>query len=167
MENNHIHICSCSVPKSYLTLCDPVDYSLPGSSVHGIFLARILEWVVMPSSNSHALPNPEFEPASPALALHTHVYMCVHLCVCVSLYDIYIIYIYTHIYSTWGYKKLDTIEVAEQTYTYIYIYMHIHIYIYITELLCIQYYKSIILQLKKLSYACLAMTPPFTVLCLQ
>ena len=30
--------------------CDPVDYNLPGSSVHGIFPARILEWVSMPSS---------------------------------------------------------------------------------------------------------------------
>ena len=28
-----------------MTLCDPVDYSLPGSSVHGIFQARVLEWV--------------------------------------------------------------------------------------------------------------------------
>ena len=27
------------------TLCDPVDCSLPGSSVHGIFQARVLEWV--------------------------------------------------------------------------------------------------------------------------
>ena len=27
------------------TLCDPMDYSPPGSSVHGIFQARILEWV--------------------------------------------------------------------------------------------------------------------------
>ena len=27
-----------------LTLSDPVDYSLPGSSVHGIFQARALEW---------------------------------------------------------------------------------------------------------------------------
>jgi len=26
------------------TLCDPMDYSLPGSSVHGIFHARVLEW---------------------------------------------------------------------------------------------------------------------------
>ena len=26
------------------TLCDPMDYSLPGSSVHGIFQARVLEW---------------------------------------------------------------------------------------------------------------------------
>ena len=35
------------VPKSYLTLCDPRDYSLPGSSVHGILQARILEWVTI------------------------------------------------------------------------------------------------------------------------
>ena len=26
------------------TLCDPIDGSLPGSSVHGIFQARVLEW---------------------------------------------------------------------------------------------------------------------------
>ena len=31
------------------TLCDPMDYSLPGSSVHGIFQERILEWVAMSS----------------------------------------------------------------------------------------------------------------------
>ena len=33
-----------------LTVCDPMDCSPPGSSVHGIFQARILEWVVIPSS---------------------------------------------------------------------------------------------------------------------
>ena len=33
-----------------LTLCDPMDCSLPGSSVHGILQARILEWVAMPLS---------------------------------------------------------------------------------------------------------------------
>ena len=32
------------------TLCNPMDGSLPGSSVHGIFQARILKWVAMPSS---------------------------------------------------------------------------------------------------------------------
>ena len=32
------------------TLCNPMDYSPPGSSVHGIFQARILEWVAMPFS---------------------------------------------------------------------------------------------------------------------
>ena len=35
----------CLVAKLYLTLCDPIDCGPPGSSVHGIFQARILEWV--------------------------------------------------------------------------------------------------------------------------
>ena len=35
------------VAQSCLTPCDPMDYSLPGSSVHGIFQARILEWVAI------------------------------------------------------------------------------------------------------------------------
>ena len=37
------------VAQSYLTLCDPMDGSPPGSSVHGISQARILEWVPFPS----------------------------------------------------------------------------------------------------------------------
>ena len=41
---------------------DPVDYSPPGSSVHGISQARILEWVAI--SYSRDLPNPGIEPAS-------------------------------------------------------------------------------------------------------
>ena len=36
-----------SVAQSCLTLCDPMDCSLPGPSVHGILRARILEWVAM------------------------------------------------------------------------------------------------------------------------
>ena len=39
-----------------LTLCDPMDCSLPGSSVHGIFQARILEWVAMPFSKGSSPP---------------------------------------------------------------------------------------------------------------
>ena len=35
------------VAQSYPTLSDPMDYSLPGSSVHGIFQARVLEWGVI------------------------------------------------------------------------------------------------------------------------
>ena len=35
------------VAQSCPTLCDPVDCSLPGSSVHGILQARILEWVAI------------------------------------------------------------------------------------------------------------------------
>ena len=36
--------------QSCLTLCDPMDYSPPGSPVYAILQARILEWVAMPSS---------------------------------------------------------------------------------------------------------------------
>ena len=32
------------VSQSYVTLSDPMDCSLPGSSIHGIFQARVLEW---------------------------------------------------------------------------------------------------------------------------
>ena len=46
-----IHMCClCLVVQSCPTLCDPVDYSLPGSSVHGILQARVLEWVAIPFS---------------------------------------------------------------------------------------------------------------------
>ena len=46
------------------TLCDSMDCSSPGSSVHGILQARILEWV-FPFPND--LPNPGIEPWSPTL----------------------------------------------------------------------------------------------------
>ena len=39
-----------------LTLCDPVDCSFLGSSVHGILQARILEWVVTPFSRGTSQP---------------------------------------------------------------------------------------------------------------
>ena len=47
----------------YLTLCDPMDCSLPGSSVHGVLQVGILEWVAMPSPRD--FPNLGIEPASP------------------------------------------------------------------------------------------------------
>ena len=42
--------------KSCLTLCDTMDCSPRGSSVHGILQARILEWVAMPSSTGSSPP---------------------------------------------------------------------------------------------------------------
>ena len=53
------------VTQSCLTLCNSVDGSLPGSSVHGISQARILKCIVI--SFSRGLPDPGVEPASPAL----------------------------------------------------------------------------------------------------
>ena len=55
--------------QSCLTLWDPMDCSLPGSSVCGILQTRILEWVACPPLGD--LPNPRIEPRSrmsPALA---------------------------------------------------------------------------------------------------
>ena len=46
------------------TLCNPIDSSPPGSSVHEIFQARILEWVAMPSFRGSSPPRDE--PLSPA-----------------------------------------------------------------------------------------------------
>ena len=40
------------VTQSCLTLSDPMDYSLPGSSIHGIFQARVLEWGAIAFSDS-------------------------------------------------------------------------------------------------------------------
>ena len=48
--------------QSCLTLYDSMDYSLRGSSVHGILQARILEWVACPPPGD--LPNPGTEPTS-------------------------------------------------------------------------------------------------------
>ena len=42
--------------QSCLTLCHPMDYSSPSSSVHGILQARILEWVAIPFSRRSSRP---------------------------------------------------------------------------------------------------------------
>ena len=48
--------------RSCLTLCNPMDCSSPGSSVHGMLQARILEWVATPSSGDLADPGIQPEP---------------------------------------------------------------------------------------------------------
>ena len=55
------------VAQSCLYLCDSMDSSLPGSSVHGIFQARILEWVAIAYTPGD-LSNLGIKPVSPALA---------------------------------------------------------------------------------------------------
>ena len=44
------------VTQSCLTLCNPMDGSLPGSAVHGIFQARILEWAAISFSRGSSQP---------------------------------------------------------------------------------------------------------------
>ena len=53
------------VAQSYLTLCDPMDCSLPSSSVHG--LSRQEYWSGLPFSSPEDLPDVGIKPRSPAL----------------------------------------------------------------------------------------------------
>ena len=53
------------VTQSCPTLCDPMDCSLPGSSIHGILQARILKWVAIPFSRESSDPRIKLE--SPTL----------------------------------------------------------------------------------------------------
>ena len=46
----------CFIPKLCPTLCDPMYHSLPGSSLHGILQARILEWVAISFSRGSSKP---------------------------------------------------------------------------------------------------------------
>ena len=48
--------CEMLVAQSYLTLCDPMVCNPPGSSVNGIFHARIMEWVAIPFSRGTFWP---------------------------------------------------------------------------------------------------------------
>ena len=59
------HESESEVAQLRLTLCDPMNCSLPGPSVHGIFQARVLQCVAFPSPGD--LPDPGIEPGSPAL----------------------------------------------------------------------------------------------------
>ena len=51
------------VAQSCLTLCDPMDCSLPGSSVHGILQVRILEWVAISFSRGSSRPRDRTNPS--------------------------------------------------------------------------------------------------------
>ena len=53
---HHTHTQKCMHAQLYPTLCNPMHYSPPRSSVHGIFQARILEWVAISSSRGSSWP---------------------------------------------------------------------------------------------------------------
>ena len=59
-----IFVRACSVTKSYLTLCDPMDCNPPGFSLPGILQQEY--WSGLPFPPLGDLPNPGIEPGSPA-----------------------------------------------------------------------------------------------------
>ena len=98
MDRSNIELLLCVESESEVaqwcpTLCNPTDCSLSGSSVHGIFLARVLEWVAI--SFSRDLPDPGIELRSPALQADAssespgkpnspgmHLQICIYLKAC-------------------------------------------------------------------------------------
>ena len=60
-------LCVCSVAWLCLPLCDPKDCSPPGSSIHGIFQTRILDWVAISSSRGSSWPSGRPEGSNPSL----------------------------------------------------------------------------------------------------
>ena len=91
------------------TLCDFMDCSPPGSSVHGILQARILEWVAMPSSRGSSEPRDRTQVSCVScigrqVLYHQHHQGSRSRCtstqmyVSLSTYDVVIIYIYIYIY---------------------------------------------------------------------
>ena len=69
--HTHTHTCVFLVVQLYSSLCDPMDCSTPGSSVHGLSQARILEWV-----------------ASTCAYMLVCIYVCIYMyvCTCVCTY---------------------------------------------------------------------------------
>ena len=63
-------------PQLHLTLCDLMDYSPPGSSVHGILQAGMLEWVAIPSSKGFSWDRRSSQGSNPHLL---HLLHCRHI----------------------------------------------------------------------------------------
>ena len=85
------------------TLCDPMDSSPPGSSVHSILQARLLEWVAMPSSRGIFLTQ-GIKPVSlvsPALAGRFFT--------TTVTWEAQILYIHTRFWSTHRTKKIQRV----------------------------------------------------------
>ena len=109
-----VNAAAAKLLQSCLTLCDPMDsMETPGSSVHRILQARILEWVAISFRDQTCISSVSFpagrfftaEPLGKSVYTHTHTHTHTHICI--------YIYIYTHTH-----KHI------------IYIYIHTHTYIY-------------------------------------
>ena len=75
-----LYKCCCCLVSRCATLLDPMDCSLPGSSVHGISQARIWSGLLFPTLGD--LPNPGIEPGSPALQWVIYVLQMFILSLC-------------------------------------------------------------------------------------
>ena len=117
-------ICSlhvlCLVAQLCPTLCDPMDYSPPGSSVHGILQAKVLEWVATLSSRD--LPNPGIKPQFPTLQVDSLLFeppekpWRSHRDITTSCYILVILAIF-HTFPSWLYLLMGRSLITDVTTT--------------------------------------------------
>ena len=83
------------VAQSCPTLSDPMDCSLPGFSIHGIFQARVLEWsaIAFSEPNYTSVQRINENYTSHCQRKGLQIYVCVCVCVCVYIY-IYIFFFF-------------------------------------------------------------------------
>ena len=94
--------------KLFPTLCDPMDCSPPGSSVHGILQARILEWVAIPFSRGSSTPRDQtqvsciadFEPPRSK-----------------SILKPFILFLDRHLAAAWGLTPLGDVTAGNRSRT--------------------------------------------------
>ena len=66
----------CVRAQSYLTLCNPMDCSTPGSSAHGIFQARIPDWVAVSFSRGSSQPRDQIHISCVPCIIRQILYHC-------------------------------------------------------------------------------------------
>ena len=99
-------VCVCGlVTQLCLTLCNPMDSSPPGFSVHGILQARILEWIItIPFSRGSSQPRDQTQISCIGRWILYHLshqgITYIYIYKIVGIYIYIYIYIYTHTHNT-------------------------------------------------------------------
>ena len=135
LQHTHIglHMCVCIYTYTYICMyvcvlshsvvCDPMDFSPPGSSVHGIFQARVLEWVAISYFRGSSRPRNQIHSSCFSCMDRWTLYHCAtweaHMCAYIYTYVCIYIYIYIHIHTC-----------VFILYTHMYIYTCVCVYIY-------------------------------------
>ena len=84
----YIGVCVCVCAHSHSVMsdsCDPMDCSPPGSSVHGILQARILEWVLISSSRGSSRPRDQTPVSCTSCIDRCILYYCTYKAIRLSL----------------------------------------------------------------------------------
>ena len=125
--HEHTHICGAQL---HLTLCDPMNCSPPGSSVHGILLARILEWATISSPRESSGPTDQSAISYVScigrwiLYQYHHLgspYVCVCVCVCMHAHVHTYIYIFSFNSISWVFSSYNILLSNSPTFFSIHI----------------------------------------------